>query len=172
MRHATSNGTYDIYTNQMHYPANTQPTHAKFEAVPLAKKFLGDVSGHQESANNENKDPKDGTNDELAKVEGRSDTIFPPVSKYQYNNYMTIDYITQIPDISQPPPPGPTHFPGYRPVGGTIDDIQEDLIELLPPDCLRSFLEAREKTRAWKQKWATEVMDGARVEPKISYSSI
>lgn len=34
MRETTQDGVYDIHTNTMHYPADTQPTRARWEAVP------------------------------------------------------------------------------------------------------------------------------------------
>ena len=33
-RRQATNGIYDIHTNVMHYPRNTQPTHARWERVP------------------------------------------------------------------------------------------------------------------------------------------
>ena len=199
MRNQVKNGVYDIYTNQMHYPKNMQPTHAKWEQLPdepdldgpnLAEGSPGPsgVSGSIIPAGTMGPSISPGSGNpsitataELApKHAATTDTPYdatktydptvPPISHHQRVTYATVDTHMKFAPHAHLGPP--------RVDGGEFDlepkgrgEVTDEVIACLPPECLGPFLEARELERKWRTEWGTEEQDGMRAKVHVTYTT-
>ena len=146
-RRAAANGVYDIHTNLMHYPRNTQPTHARWErsADPLLS--------HPSST-----------------VEEENDTLFRPLPSTITNNFAIIDthYVSPaMPDMPYPGPDGDV-MDDYD---TSLSSVREDILDLLDEQQRQAFEEARKAEQKWRGMWGTESEDGLRGELVVSYNS-
>ena len=171
MRRETANGVYDIYTNQMHYPQNTQPSHARWEYIS-EDPDISSLSIKDHAAPN-------GTSNGITALNGASDPkpydpAFPPISSYQHRNFATIDTHMEFPPRSGLGLPGPEGVSdsGEFDVGPKgLCDVAEDVIACLPSECLGPFMEAREEERKWRAQWGTEKENGMRADIKVTYTA-
>jgi chromatin structure-remodeling complex protein RSC7 len=198
-RAVNNNGVYDIYTNQLHYPAHMQHTHARWEEVsPPAEQTASSDSidvenGLTHSATSTPTETSPATPPELL-PSSTSDTTtkplssttpfptrlitpasFPKQTPYLYRNALTIDTVLAVPPTSTLGIPGPDGEDpwGLGPKG--LVDVEEDLIQLLPAECRAAFEAARDEERKWKQSWGLESGidgDGRRWEGRRGYTGV
>ena len=178
-RRQAANGIYDIHTNVMHYPRNTQPTHARWERIPEPEQ---PAASEQSRSNPFFTNGPNGTlsSDDAAHMDGdgsagprlpeNSDTIFPPIPSSITRNFMVTDIVYVSPAMPDMPYPGPD--------GQLMDEfdtslssVSQDIIDLLDDQQRHDFLQAREFEREWKSQWKTEREDKLRGELNISYNS-
>ena len=148
----------------MHYPKIMQPTHAQWEQVPRGDMQPPTTDGHQLPNGTS---PNGTSTDEDTTTE----SMFPPISSFQYRNLVTADSFMRGPPVSGLGVPGPdANDVNIEPPG--LLDVAEEVINELPEDCLTAFLAAREQERKWKTSWGVEKDDGARSVPKITYAQV
>ena len=180
-RREAAHGVYDIYTNQMHYPRITQPTHARWEQLPdepdLASLHIADDStapttdGTTPAAHHAARASDTGAADDPpfdATKPGRA--ALPPLTSFQARNLATVDTHMRFPPRSHLGAPGAD--------GGEYDigpkglcEVADDVVAELPEACLGAFLEAREEERRWRMQWAGETEDGLRAEVNVTYTA-
>ncbi|KAI9830409.1 MAG: hypothetical protein M1826_004832 [Phylliscum demangeonii] len=122
-------GVYDIYTNTMHYPQSTQPTHARREPEPVP------VPGY-----------------DAAPAPAASDAVFEPLPAGFTDAFRVEDVYAVSPPLSGLGLPGLDDDRVTTPPG--LDPVDPDrLRDVLPAECLRAFRAATAQARAWKRQW-------------------
>ncbi|KAK4169941.1 chromatin remodelling complex Rsc7/Swp82 subunit-domain-containing protein [Cladorrhinum sp. PSN259] len=151
MRRANMNGVYDIQTNQMHYPAITQPTHARIEQV-VDREDLEQPTGP---------------------------TVFPPVKTSISRNFLVMDTYMEAPPAGISPAAFEVPFrtsPADYEVSAQADflapfkglgAISDDIRDLLPDECRQAFDQARNQEETWFSKWGNEADHTSRREPIV-----
>ncbi|KAK4226724.1 chromatin remodelling complex Rsc7/Swp82 subunit-domain-containing protein [Podospora fimiseda] len=150
MRRANMKGVYDIQTNQMQYPAITQPTHARIEQVV-----------------DEESDQPTGA------------TLFPPVKPSISRNFLVMDTYMEAPPAGISPAAfevpfrtSPADYEAsaqadflapFKGLGAVSDEIRD----LLPDECRQAFDQARKQEEAWFSKWGNEADHTSRREPIV-----
>lgn len=143
----------------MLYPQNTQPTQFRWEEVVHVgpsgtQPANANTNTRDISAANDNAAPDDKGKGK-ASASAPNDPLFPPVSDHQYRNYETHDVVYRNPPASGFPAPGTGGYGvGHGPIG--LNEVSQELVDLLPPECVGPFLEAREKERQWRDGWSTD----------------
>lgn len=159
-RHLTLDGVYDSNTNMMFYPKIMQPTHAKWEYIPSESAAIqsmnprltnGHANGH----------------DDAMEVDPEP-TLLSKVPAVISRNFTVVDTAFSSAPISNagyPGPDGHVFDPSSGPNG--LSQVSQDLIDELPEECRRAFLQAREIEMGWKKSWGTEAMSCQRGGLKI-----
>jgi chromatin structure-remodeling complex protein RSC7 len=136
----THHGIYDIHTNQMHYPASMQPTHARI--VPIL--------------------PGERVHDAGSKV-------FPALDPTVARNFTVHDVVYETPRAGistyayEHDDPGDFLAP-FRGLGAVSDEIKD----MLPAECRVAFEEALKHELEWKAKiHVSEAQDACRRAPVI-----
>ena len=164
-RRQNLDGVYNVHTNFMQYPKIMQPTHVRWEQLPLvspnshsSQDGLSDqraLIGHQTAQLNE------GVND------SKATTLFSQIPDVYTRKFMVTDTIYETPPNSTLGYPGPDEaFVDIDPVG--LTHVPEDVLAELPSDCKEEFYKTLAQEVEWKGRWSTE--DGARRELKITYN--
>ncbi|KAK3987586.1 chromatin remodelling complex Rsc7/Swp82 subunit-domain-containing protein [Cladorrhinum sp. PSN332] len=151
MRRANMNGVYDIQTNQLQYPAITQPTHARIEQVV--------------------------TSEDSEQPTGP--TLFPPVKPSIARNFLVMDTYMQAPPAGISPAAFEVPFRTSRadyeasaqadllaPFKG-LGAVSDDIRDLLPDECRQAFDQARKQEETWFSKWGNEADQTSRREPIV-----
>jgi chromatin structure-remodeling complex protein RSC7 len=131
-----------------------QPTHAKWEHVPLSSIPTNNLTnGH--SPNMDIDSPQ-------------QPTIFPTVPSIICRNFTIIDTNFSSPPISNTGYPGPDgHVFDTSSGPNGLSSVTPDLVDELPEECRKAFLEARETEMRWKRGWGTEAQSCERVGLKV-----
>ena len=149
----------------MQYPKIMQPTHARWECVPLLS--AEPLVSHDEAEN-----AGDLMNGILAKSRGSAqqhDTIFPKVPDVYTRKFMVSDTYYETAPTSTFGYPGPDEaMLDVGPLG--LSHVLEDVIAELPVDCRQAFHKAKEEETSWKNKWRAEGSSDARAKLKITYN--
>lgn len=183
-RRANLDGVYDPHTNTIQYPKIMQPTHARWERLPLpestaTRKLTEGMSSLQLS----NGVP---TEDERAREtergrtgqKQRKNTIFPPVPPALARRFAVVDIVYETPEshtLGRPGPDGDMNDIGPNGLLRMLDPehpefMTPEILAELPPECKEALVEAAAREYAWKSKWSSEAADGARVAPLKSYA--
>ncbi|KAJ4300136.1 chromatin structure-remodeling complex subunit RSC7 [Collariella sp. IMI 366227] len=149
-RRFNQNGVYDIHTNQMHYPAVMQPTHARIEQV----------------VDREDAPPS-------------NSAVFPNVKPAISRNFLVMDTHLETPPAGVAPAaydvPFRTSQPDYNasasadalaPFRG-LRAVSDEIRDLLPEECKKAFDEARQKEIDWFSNWGNEADNTSRREPVV-----
>ncbi|KAF2432741.1 hypothetical protein EJ08DRAFT_686681, partial [Tothia fuscella] len=173
-RKKTHDGIYDPHTNIWHYPKIMQPTHVKWEQLPIESSdepphgLTNGISHLTNGVDHVNLNGTNGTNRINEEETAPTSKVFSPLPPVIYRNYLVVDTKFESPPISGLGLPGPD--------GDAIDvgpnglpQVTDDILAELPPDCRKALLEAKAKESQWKQKWGTEVESGARGNLKIGF---
>lgn len=153
----------------MCYPKIAQPTHARWEQIQVS------VLDTTKRMSNGMAELTNGVQDvRLESIEGdenKGDSIFTPVPPIVSRNYLVVDTYFASPPVSSLGVPGPD---GDFYDAGTngLPDIENDMLDELPPECRRAIEDARKKEQEWKNQWRTESLDGARTKIKIGFSGV
>jgi chromatin structure-remodeling complex protein RSC7 len=158
-RKASSDGVYDLHTNLIHYPKNTQPTHAKWEQLPLSDAGIED-------------DKRTLTNGSTHLANGfhhlATNTIFDPVPRVISRNFLVTDTVFVSPPQDGFGTPGPNGTSlDIGPNG--LPDATDHVLNELPEHCRNALLEAKAKETAWKNNWGFETEDGLRAHIKTGF---
>ena len=148
-REENFDGVYDIQTNTIQYSAVTQPSHARWEAI----KDEDPVPATAYAANDLNYDePKK----ELAKL-----------SSVYSRNFRIHDLCLESAPESQ------FGHPGMDRNSTSLFNVSRAILDEMPPECLQSFEDARERELNWRSGWLTEKVDGQRTQflPTTSWFS-
>jgi chromatin structure-remodeling complex protein RSC7 len=153
-RKDNQNGVYDIHTNQLHYPAITQPTHARWETLPPPS--LSIRSSNSSSINS---------------LDDEKESLFTPPTEKQLKNNLIVDTIYTSPQFSGPLERTGARIDEYRNElsfgTAALSDVTDDIIALLPPDCQQAFHEAVTKEQDWASEFGNEVTDAGRAKLRI-----
>ncbi|AEO55046.1 hypothetical protein MYCTH_2298421 [Thermothelomyces thermophilus ATCC 42464] len=154
VRRANLNGVYDIHTNQMHYPAIMQPTHARIEQVVDREESEGDAPS-------------------------RRSTKFPPVKPSISRNFLVMDMHLETPpsgvSAAAYDVPFRTSQADYEssaaadflaPFRG-LRAVPDEVRDLLPPECRQAFDKARAKEDSWFERWGNEADVTSRRDPVV-----
>ncbi|MCJ1310266.1 hypothetical protein MMC25_003928 [Agyrium rufum] len=162
-------GVYEIHTNCMHYPKIMQPSHVKWEQLPVdASMLLDEIPTTMSNANGHSTDGFNTSEDNPSTDEN---TMFPPISRAFASHVLTVDTVYRNPPISNlgvPGPDGDIYDIGTR----SLDDVPDEVLEELPEDCKQAFLEAHAEELGWKTYWGNEKQDGMRAGLTITYSGM
>jgi chromatin structure-remodeling complex protein RSC7 len=192
MRRANLKGVYEVHTNTMQYPKIMQPTHVRWEEVPLEPDAQIGLTTNMSSLNIANTDspqstnepsndnPTNESNDQLPTDSETSKpaTIFPPVPRSVTDRYVVQDIIYESPQYSNmgiPGPDGDLQDIGYNGMVSIANPthpefMTPEIIALLPSECKESLLDAATAEVEWKSKWGTESENGQRAKPTKSYA--
>ncbi|KAI9704346.1 MAG: hypothetical protein M1836_007208 [Candelina mexicana] len=170
IRRQNLDGLYEPHTNIMHYPAITQPTHARWEQLPtesitpgwngeeLLKGTLATTNGVVDLTESSN-----------AQFEGLpQDTIFTPVAPIYTRNFMVTDTYFITPPISGLGVPGTDADSVDVGLKGLVEAADEVLTDL-PIECRRAFQDAKAQEWEWKHGWSAEADQAARGKLRIGY---
>lgn len=178
MRRKNLNGVYDLHTNLIQYPRIMQPTHCRWEHVgpDSSSKGLSAAVDDTESGPDLGLEAhpaatkKDSPSTDLAiepqNQPAQQPTVFPPVPALVARNYAVVDTYYESPPMSGLGVPGPDRR-SYDVGPPGLLDVADDVVALLPEDCRRPFLEAREQERRWVERWGTEARDKLRRQPHV-----
>ena len=177
MRAANNAGVYDIYTNMMHYPANMQHTHARWEEVPPPSSGPPtlETSASTSSSTPSSDAPLTPTSisqPSLQQPTSMAPKNTPSLSSYLYYNALTIDTVIAAPPTSTLGIPGPDGRDSWDIGPKGLCNVEEEVLEFLPPECLAAFKEARAEEIKWKSSWGPESGpdgDGRRWEGRRGY---
>ena len=118
----------------MQWPSILQPTHGRWSV--------------------EN-DGGDNGND-LGAESAKKMTIFSRLDAVYARNFRIHDvHLETAPDSTM-------GVPGIADNGEGLDNIPDDVVDELPPECRGPFEDARSGEAAWKSRWRTEAVDGKR----------
>ena len=118
----------------MQWPSALQPTHARWSVENDGREDAKDLSA------------------ELAEKM----TIFPKLDAVYARNFRIHDvYLETAPDST-------LGVPGIDGDEKSLDDIPDDIVDELPPECREAFQQARSREAEWKTRWRTEAVDGRR----------
>lgn len=164
----------------MFYPKIMQPTHAKWERIPAPvspaqaeQKQLtnGLTNGYHQpnGANGEQDDTMDV--EELQRLQDQPllpPSIFSDVPAVVSRNFTVVDTVFEAPPLSGTGYPGPDgHVEDFTSGSNGLSTVPDELIDELPEDCRRAFLEARKKEVRWKRHWGTEAQSALRGDLKL-----
>jgi chromatin structure-remodeling complex protein RSC7 len=152
VRRQRLHGVYDIHTNQMHYPAIMQPTHARIVQV------------------NDGDEPEQ---------QSPSTSLLQPVKPAVSRNFLIMDTHLQTPPAGITPSAYDVPLrtsPADRALSAQADllssfkglgAVSDDIRDLLPEDCRRAFDAARGKEHEWFSHWGDEATHACRREPIV-----
>ncbi|KAL1978479.1 hypothetical protein VTN31DRAFT_1338 [Thermomyces dupontii] len=176
-RRANLDGVYDPHTNTIQYPKIMQPTHARWERLPLSespttRRLTEGMSSLQLSNGIPTEDRAE------QKKQQRKNTIFPPVPPGLARRFAVVDIVYETPEshtLGRPGPDGDMNDIGPNGVLRMLDPehpefMTPEILAELPPECKEALVEAAAREYAWKSKWNSEAVDGARVAPLKSYA--
>jgi chromatin structure-remodeling complex protein RSC7 len=153
VRRNNRNGVYDIQTNQMHYPAIMQPTHARIEQI---------VDGG-----------------EPEQPSASSATIFPAIKPSISRNFLVMDMHLETPpagvSVAAYDVPFRTSRTDYEPSASAdflapfkdLRSVPDDIRDLLPEECRQAFDDAKDKENNWFERWGNEAEVTSRREPVV-----
>ncbi|KAL2200754.1 chromatin remodelling complex Rsc7/Swp82 subunit-domain-containing protein [Corynascus similis CBS 632.67] len=155
VRRANLNGVYDIHTNQMHYPAVMQPTHARIEQIV------------------------DGEGGEGVDQTPEGKTKFPPIKPSISRNFLVMDMHLETPpagvsaaaydvpfrtsQVDREPSAAADFLAPFKGLRAVPDEIRD----LLPAECRQAFESARAKEDGWFERWGNEAEVTSRREPVV-----
>lgn len=157
LRQANLEGVYDPNTNMMFFPKIMQPTHAKWEHI-TAEPAASETTSHLTN----------GHNHDAMEVDNGTPTVFSKVPAVISRNFTVIDTAFSSAPLSNagyPGPDGHVFDPSSGPNG--LSTVSQDLIEELPEECRKAFMEARDLEVGWKHSWGTEAKSCQRTGLKI-----
>lgn len=178
-RQTTLDGVYDPHSNMMQYPGITQPTHARWESSipprptppPSAGQEPGADRASAPSSGTHRSSAQDATEAAATPADTGPDAeelVFPPLPPVVHRSFLIVDTVFQAPPISGLGVPGPDGQPlDVGPPG--LDDVGDDIVAELPPECRTAFEAAREQRRRWKNGWQAEMEDGARRRYRLGF---
>ncbi|KAH0542701.1 hypothetical protein FGG08_002935 [Glutinoglossum americanum] len=169
-RRKTLKGVYDPHTNSMQYPSIMQPTHAHWEQLPTPSSTPDLSPNSRTDGINTNETLANGTATLSTDDADTQDppSIFPAAAPVYMRNFMIADTFFASPPLSGLGVPGPDGDEwDVGPRG--VSDVPDDVIAMLPPECLGPFLEVREEERKWKESWSSEAIDGARAKLRVGF---
>lgn len=177
-RRTNVEGVYDAHTNLMHYPKIMQPTHARWEELPVADSDVADTEAHsQKRLTNGTSDLTNGVHDTNDNMDGivsaqkPAKTMFGPIPAIVERNFLIIDTCFESAPITGAGVPGPDG--DFHDVGvNGLPTVDDDILAELPPDCRKALDEARQKEQDWKSRWSSETADGSRGELKIGFTGV
>lgn len=144
----------------MFYPKIMQPTHAKWEHIPAepaaSETILHLTNGHTNGHNHDTMDVDE------------APTLFSKVPAVISRNFTVVDTAFSSAPLSNagyPGPDGHVFDPSSGPNG--LSTVSQDLIEELPEECRKAFLQARDMELGWKRSWGTEAGSCSRGGLKI-----
>lgn len=151
-RRANLSGVYDTHTNLMLIPKIMQPSHVRWEQLPLANEQVAQQDGLLP-----------------ASAEFCEPTIFPSVPSVVARNFLVTDTVFASAPIHNPGVPGPDG--DVADLGGNgLTGISADLIDELPDDCRAAFESAVRAERKWKRSWGNESSDKMRGALRIGFN--
>jgi len=167
-RHTTGDGVYEPHTNLMHYPANTQPTFAKWEHVSAAgapPTSRSDLATHGYSS------PAAHTiTNILAAERTASNSMFTPVSSLVVRNYVVVDtHLQTAPQAGLTLLDSKTHLGR---TGTALPDVFEDELADLPEECRAALVAAKRAEAEWRSAWPNEQLAGLRGRLRIGVGGI
>ena len=96
---------------------------------------------------------------------------FPSVAPVLARNFMITDVYYQSPSRPSLGYPGPDEEVwDIDPPG--LAHIPNEVLAELPQECLRSFQDAVQEEKEWKETWKGEAMDGNRAPLHITYNNV
>ncbi len=140
----------------MHYPADMQPTHARWIYEPESETEVRVEKNNRRHSSDAKPDTK------IAPAAQSGSTFasapLPPLEPFVRNNYAVFDvkYVKET-------------IPRLAPPGRRLMDIPDHALDCLPDECLRDLLEARELEKRALLSWGPETVNGYRAEPEIAY---
>ena len=153
VRRHIAHGVYNIHTNSYHYPASTQPTHARIEQIV-------DYENPEES-------------------DQPASTKFPPIKPAISRNFMVTDTYIETPPAGIAPLAYEVPFrtsPQDRIASQQADllapfkglgAVSEEIRDLLPAECRAAFDKAAKREGEWFAKWGNEADSTCRREPVV-----
>lgn len=174
-RRSNLDGMYDPQTNVMQRPQIAQPTHLRWEPVhtSASKKGLTGSEGSTDpgpaaTPSDESGSPPLTDAGYIAATASFSPSIFSPIALAYTRRFLVVDTYFATPPTSVLGVPGPDgNLSDISPPG--LDQIDDEVLTALPPECLSGFLAAREQVLQWKNRWRGETEDGARRTPRIGH---
>ncbi|KAF2145005.1 uncharacterized protein K452DRAFT_324802 [Aplosporella prunicola CBS 121167] len=176
VRRLNVDGIYDPHTNQMHYPKIMQPTHARWEQLPVAPDASDNEAVLEEpqltnGASNlpNGVDEADGTINAPLQESGGSSLY--PVPSIVARNFLITDTYFESPPLSGlgvPGPDGDFHDTGLN----GLANLPEDILAELPTECRKALEDAKDEERKWKSRWQTESVDGCRKDLHIGFTGV
>ncbi|KAI9786599.1 MAG: hypothetical protein M1839_006149 [Geoglossum umbratile] len=169
-RRKTLGGVYDPHTNSMQYPSIMQPTHIRWEQLPSPSPTPGPDTKTSSDLTNMNEALTNGTATLSINDTEPQDppSIFPVPAPVYTRNFMIADTYFASPSLSGLGVPGPDGDEWDVGLNG-LSSVTDDVVALLPPECLSPFLEARKEERKWKESWSAEAEDGARGKLRVGF---
>lgn len=176
-RGTTNDGVYDPHTNLMYYPANTQPTFAKWERLPASDVSIGAASGA--TVNGVSNSTHTGVISEQTDAETNATpahelppptTLFQPVSSLVSRNYIVVDTLLQSASQTGITTQDPKLHLG--PIGGALPDLSEEDLAELPEECRAAFMETKRAEAEWRGQWGNEQVSGLRGRLRIGVGGI
>lgn len=176
-RRTNVEGIYDAHTNQLHFPKIMQPTHARWEELPVADDDFNyeDINSKGKITNGTsgltNGVHTNGSTNGTVSAPKSKKTIFGSVPGVIARNFLVTDtYFESAPATGAgvPGPDGDFHDVG---VNG-LPNVNDEILAELPPKCLKALEEAKEKEQEWKSRWHSEAVDGSRKELKIGFTGV
>ena len=83
-------------------------------------------------------------------------TIFPQLDAVYARNFRIHDVCLET------APDSIVGVPGLVDDDGRLENIADDVVDELPPECREAFQEARFREAEWRRRWQTESVDGKR----------
>jgi len=152
----------------MQYPADMQPTHARWERVPPPTNTpeINGVNDTKKYITKSNQDTDIEMTDaqSLESTQPKPDTIFAPVNPIYSRNYLIVDTVYETPPtgntVGIPGPDSNSYDIGFN----GLSNISAEIRDLLPEECRKAFELAVDGEVEWKGRWGTEGVDGKRAE--------
>lgn len=156
-------GVYDPHTNMLCWPANTQPTHAKWEQV-VSTPSVTPMEDDQTAFNSAlaEHDLTNGSSSLQLAVSSR----FAALPVVIPRNYLVVDTHSQASMTAHACNPPLSGFPDSLP-----DVTTEDLMEL-PLECREALLQARKEQDEWRRQWTDEGRSGLRGQLRIGIGGV
>ncbi len=154
----------------MQYPTITQPTHARWEQIPIGSGTPGwnggDVRRETAAITNGVVDLTESTNAQFEELPQQ--TIFTQIAPIYTRNFMLTDTHFRTPPMSGLGVPGPdADSIDVGPHG--LGDVADDALAELPTECRKAFEDAKAQEWEWKHGWHTEADHAARGKLRIGY---
>ncbi|EOD51063.1 putative nuclear localization protein [Neofusicoccum parvum UCRNP2] len=177
-RRANVEGVYDAHTNQLHFPKIMQPTHARWEELPVADDDLEDAEAHsQKRLTNGTSGLTNGVHETNGSTNGTVSaqkpgrTNFGPVPAVVARNFLIVDTYLESAPITGAGVPGPDG--DFHDVGvNGLPKVNDEILAELPSECREALEDAQQKEQEWKSRWHTESIDGSRRELKIGFTGV
>lgn len=180
-RKLTLGGVYDTHTNLVCFPGITQPTHARWQRMPLpeppSKRRRLDTLKETAPHSKTNGDAAltngiDTTHSSSPQPPNSQSKLFQPLSDVLVRNYLIVDTRFETPAHSSLPSPGPAAYSNYSPITnaapGAPSLSEEDMDEMgLPEECRQALREVKRAENQWTKAWGDEHRDGCRGTMRI-----